>query len=78
MSCGLIYGSSFKIKGLKGGLHKFIEPIPLLLPINLMEVIIRPLSRACGCLAMYWGLHHYGADQAGNSSDLAHGAEHVF
>ena len=44
MSCGLIYGSSFKIKGLKGGLHKFIEPIPLLLPINLMEVIIRPLS----------------------------------
>ena len=44
MSCGLIYGSSFKIKGLKGGLHKFIEPIPLLLPINLMEVVIRPLA----------------------------------
>lgn len=44
MSCGLIYGSSFRIKGLKGGLHKFLEPIPLLLPINLMEVIIRPLS----------------------------------
>ena len=44
MSCGLIYGSSFRIKGLKGGFHKFLEPIPLLLPINLMEVIIRPLS----------------------------------
>ena len=44
MSCGLIYGSSFRIKGMKGGLHKFLEPIPLLLPINLMEVIIRPLS----------------------------------
>lgn len=44
MSCGLIYGSSFKIKGLGGGLHKFVEPIPLLLPINIMEVIIRPLS----------------------------------
>ena len=28
----------------KGGLHKFLEPTPLLLPINLMEVIIRPLS----------------------------------
>ena len=44
MSCGLIYGSSFRFKGLKGGLHKFLEPTPLLLPINLMEVIIRPLS----------------------------------
>ena len=27
-----------------GGLHKFVEPIPLLLPINIMEVVIRPLS----------------------------------
>lgn len=44
MSCGLIYGSSFRIKGLKGGVHKFFEPIPLLFPINLMEIIIRPLS----------------------------------
>ena len=44
MSCGLIYGSSFRYKGLKGGLHKFLEPTPLLLPVNLMEVIIRPLS----------------------------------
>ena len=44
MSCGLIYGSSFKFKGLGGGLHKFVEPIPLLLPINIMEVVIRPLS----------------------------------
>ena len=44
MSCGLIYGSSFRYKGLKGGLHKFLEPTPLLLPINLMEVVIRPLS----------------------------------
>ena len=44
MSCGLIYGSSFKVKGLGGGLHKFVEPIPLLLPINIMEIAIRPLS----------------------------------
>lgn len=44
MSCCLIYGSSFRYKGLKGGLHKFLEPTPLLLPINLMEIIIRPLS----------------------------------
>lgn len=44
MSMFLIYGSSFYFKGLKGGLHKFVEPMPLLLPINLMEVAIRPLS----------------------------------
>ena len=40
----LIYGSAFRYKGLKGGLHKFIEPSPIMLPINLMEVGIRPLS----------------------------------
>ena len=44
MSCGLIYGSSFRFRGLKGGLHKFLEPMPLLLPINVMEIVIRPLS----------------------------------
>ena len=44
MSVFLVYGSSFYAKGLKGGLHKFIEPVPILLPINLLEVGIRPLS----------------------------------
>ena len=44
MSCGVIYGSSFRVKGLKGGVHKFFEPMPLLFPINLMEVAIQPLS----------------------------------
>ena len=40
----LIYGSSFRYNGLKGGLHKFIEPSPIMLPINIMEIGIRPLS----------------------------------
>lgn len=44
MSALLIYGASFRYKGLKGGLHKFLEPMPLLAPINIMEIIIRPLS----------------------------------
>ena len=44
MSAVLIYGAIFRFRGLKGGLHKFIEPSPVLLPINLMEIIIRPLS----------------------------------
>lgn len=44
MSVCLIYGASFYYKGLAGGLHKFAEPMAFLLPINLMEVLIRPLS----------------------------------
>lgn len=40
----LIYGALFRFKGLKGGLHKFIEPSPIMLPINIMEIGIRPLS----------------------------------
>ncbi|MEM5779719.1 MAG: F0F1 ATP synthase subunit A [Lawsonibacter sp.] len=44
MSMLLIYGAQFRFHGLVGGLKKFAEPTPLLLPINLMEVAIRPLS----------------------------------
>lgn len=44
MSAVLIYGAQFRYRGLRGGLKKFAEPIPLLLPINLMEVAIRPLA----------------------------------
>lgn len=44
MSMLLIYGSQFCYNGLLGGLKKFAAPMPLLLPINLMEVVIRPLA----------------------------------
>lgn len=44
MSILLVYGGQFRYRGLGGGLKKFVEPIPLLLPINLMEVLVRPLS----------------------------------
>lgn len=44
MSMLLIYGSQFRYNGLLGGLKKFAAPMPLLLPINLMEVAIRPLA----------------------------------
>ena len=43
-SMALIYGAAFRFKGLKGGFHQFLEPVPVLLPINLMEIVIRPLS----------------------------------
>ena len=44
MSMLLIYGAQFRYNGLLGGMKKFAEPMPLLVPINLMEVAIRPLA----------------------------------
>ena len=44
MSKFLINGAQFRYNGLAGGLKKFAEPMPLLIPINLMAVAIRPLA----------------------------------
>lgn len=44
MSAFLIYGAQFRYRGLRGGLKQFAKPMPLLFPINLMEIIIRPLA----------------------------------
>ena len=44
MSLFLIYGAQFRYNGLRGGMKRFAEPMPLLTPINLMEVAIRPLA----------------------------------
>ena len=51
MSMFLIYGAQFRYNGLAGGLKKFAEPMPLLIPINLMEVAIRPLAL---CMRLFW------------------------
>ena len=40
----LIYGAAFRFRGVGGGLRQFVQPVPVLLPINLMEIVIRPLS----------------------------------
>lgn len=44
MSTFLIYGANFRYNGLRGGLKTFAEPMPLLVPINVLEIVIRPLS----------------------------------
>lgn len=44
MSLVLIYGAQFRYNGLKGGMKRFADPMPVLLPINLMEIAIRPLA----------------------------------
>lgn len=44
MSICLIEWSGIRQKGVKGWLKSFIKPMPILLPINILEVGIRPLS----------------------------------
>lgn len=44
MSLVLIYGAQFRYNGLRGGMKRFADPMPVLLPINLMEIAIRPLA----------------------------------
>lgn len=56
MSAFLIYGAQFRYRGLRGGLKQFAKPMPLLFPINLMEIIIRPLACVCDCSATFWVL----------------------
>ena len=43
MSILLIEGSGIYEKGIKKWLHHFVEPIPIVAPINVLEVFIRPI-----------------------------------
>lgn len=44
MSLFLIYYAGFHKKGMKGFLKSFAEPMPIVTPINIMEIAIRPIS----------------------------------
>ena len=44
MSIILVETSGIRSKGLKGWLKSFADPSPVIAPMNLLEVIIRPLS----------------------------------
>ena len=44
MSIILIEAAGVRKKGTKGFLKSFAEPIPIMLPMNILEVFIRPLS----------------------------------
>lgn len=44
MSIFLIEIAGVRKKGIKGWLKSFAEPVPIILPINILEVFIRPLS----------------------------------
>lgn len=44
MSLFLIVFSGIREKGLKGYLFSYAEPMPMMIPVNLLELITRPLS----------------------------------
>lgn len=44
MSMILIEGSGFRVKGFGGKMKAFAQPIAVVLPINVMEVLTRPIS----------------------------------
>ena len=44
MSIVLIEVAGIRQKGAKGWVKSFAEPIPIILPINIMEIFIKPLS----------------------------------
>ena len=44
MSIVLIEVSGIRQKGTKGWLKSFAEPMPIVLPINVLEIFIKPLS----------------------------------
>ena len=77
MSMFLIYGAQFRYNGLAGGLKKFAEPMPLLIPINLMEVAIRPLAL---CMRLFGNIlgafsRHHGDAQAAGAGGAAGGVQ---
>ena len=65
----------FRYNGLAGGLKKFAEPMPLLIPINLMEVAIRPLALCMRLFGNILGLHHHGDAQAAGAGGAAGGVQ---
>ena len=54
MSIILIEYAGFHKRGLKGFLKSFAEPVPIMLPINILELAIRPTSLCMRYLVMFW------------------------
>ena len=44
VTMGMVLYKTLKIKKIKGGLHTFIEPVPLMLPFKLLDFVVRPMS----------------------------------
>lgn len=71
MSIILIEVSGIRQKGTKGWLKSFAEPMPIILPINILEIFIRPLSL---CMRLFgnvtWFIRCYGASKTCGSGSI--------
>ena len=50
MSIVLVQMAGIQTKGVKGWLHSFLEPMPAMLPMNILELFIKPVSL---CMRLY-------------------------
>ena len=50
MSIVLVQMAAIQTKGVKGWLHSFLEPMPAMLPMNILELFIKPVSP---CLRLF-------------------------
>lgn len=44
MTIVLVQAAGIQAKGIKGWLHSFMEPMPAMLPMNILELFIKPVS----------------------------------
>ena len=44
MTIVLVQYAGIRAKGVKGWLHSFLEPMPVMLPMNILELFIKPVS----------------------------------
>ena len=77
ISIVLVEYMAFKSKGFIGRLKEFTKPIWIITPINIMEVITKPLSL---CMRLFGNrfIHYYGAYQSMCSDILADGIQSLF
>ena len=54
MSIVLIEYSGIHARGGKGFLKSLAAPTPIMTPMNILEIAIRPTSCVCDCSAMCW------------------------
>ena len=44
MTIVLVQYAGIRARGVKGWLHSFVEPMPVMLPMNILELFIKPVS----------------------------------
>ena len=78
MSMFLIEYCGIHKKGLKGFFKSFLDPIPVMLPMNIMEVLIRPTASVSDFLAIFSEVCSNGACRVCMPGNSANSIQPVF